>query len=169
MHPALSTKVVTLALFAYLPMTSVSQEVAKQSDVWNHNTRVQKLAFIRGFCTGARVHESLQRTSDLFCSRDVTAPGPNPSRFCGLAFGEKPHSAVAVVDAFYTAQSHSDVPFWASVVEFNDRVCEERNVLDRLKSLQERGSCLRSWSVLVASNVSKQVRDNLLDRCKAIQ
>jgi hypothetical protein len=153
----------------------LGQTVGSQAELWHQRPQPQKLAFLEGFCEGARgmeVSESL-KLGWLTCKPITEIKPGTPKdklfRLCGLASSDSGRGALTYLDRFYQDKDHSDVPLWAAAVTFNDRACGENNMQGRLPKLQAQWKCVRQLTMLFQSGVSQPVIDKQIEECKRYQ
>ncbi|WP_133155388.1 hypothetical protein [Hydrogenophaga pseudoflava] len=140
--------------------------LGSEAQIWNQRSQVEKHAYLEGLCQGLSATRDLNYLSQQTCSDPSSTPiGKVRLRICGVFYGT-PEKATRYVDDFYKDKHHSDIPNWAALGAYNDRICEESNVQPRLAKLQEKMKCLRV--LLNMGSVTPEARAKQQAVCDAL-
>ena len=134
--------------------------IGSESALWLRRSPLEKETYLEGLCTGLRSAPGLDYLIEITC-KPISSP-PHVFRFCGMLYS-KPIDATKEFDRFYKEGNNSDIPNWAAVGAYNDRVCGENNVIHRMSKIQERRKCYRVLANI--GDVVKEVRKRQQEHC----
>lgn len=134
--------VILLFILVDIPI-SLAATIGSEQYRWKQRTMQEKQAYLDGLCSalsaGANLKMGVGRCKSEKAN-DITYI-LSPQRFC-FANAVDRARGVEHFDLFYANPEHSEVPNWAVVAAYNDKVCGEDVVMSRLKKLQEHGRCM---------------------------
>lgn len=166
-----------MSLVAILPINSNSTTNAKLPDIqvgssaelWFQRSIVEKAAYLEGLCEGYQ-SDLRSNLGAPKCKPSPTLDKANKSRFCSAMWNPSDDSnpGIKYFDTFYGDQAHSDLPAWAAIASYNDKVCGENAITSNLSKFQKHLKCGRDL-MNMGFSIAPEARKKQAEYCDTLK